>query len=447
MKGKENALVYVMLALLLFFLVRAFGLNGYCFLFLGAGGIWTIGKIQKYRKTEQMYETTYRQVTTYLEQLLCSYRRLGHAGKALGDCQMLFPADSSMGQAIERAKHILLTGDGVLDGNLLQAAFLEMEKAFDSRRMRIIHKFICNGEKTGAESGHSADILLEDLEMWKNRTRLYQSRKHFVKMECTIATVLAVMLCYVSRLLTPEELGFDITKGIFYPVSTTAAFLLMQLLLVTIYKKLSSDWLDHTWQQTEQKKKHKKRKNEIGERQVRLYRLLQKGAGSFLSRHMAKKILSRYVKAEFPYWLLLVTLYLQSESCYQALKYSMEEAEGVFRMELEKLVEAIYDSPRSLEPYLDFFSVLALPEVQSGMKILYSIQSNGYEDSKKQMDYLVAQNNRLMDKYESYVFTGKMAGMAMLKQLPMMVSCGKLLLDLVHLLAMTMGTFQSMSLG
>lgn len=447
-RRREEGIIYLILCLFVFFLVHVFGMNWYVVFPLGAGGFWAAWKIQKYRRLEQMHETTYIHVTTYLEQLLCSYKRLGHAGKALGDCQLLFQKDSLMGQAIGRAIHILLTGDGVLDGNLLQAAFQQLEDVFDSRRMRIIHQFICSGEKTGAQSGYSADILLEDLELWKNRTRLYQSRKHFIKTECAIATVLAVMLCYVSRLLTPEELGFDITSGVLYSVSTAGAFLVMMFLLVTIYRKLSSDWLDHTrYGETEHRKKRKSGGAGETERQLRLYRMLKTDTGSVLSRYMAKKILTRYVKAEFPYWLLLITLYLQSESCYQALRYSMAETDGIYRKELEKLVEEIYDAPRSLEPYLNFFSVLSIPELQSGMKMLYSIQSNGYEDSRKQLDYLVAQNNRLMDKYESYVFSNKMAGMAMLKQLPMVISCVKLLIDLVRLLVMTMGSFQNMKLG
>lgn len=93
---------------------------------------------------------------------------------------------------------------------------------------------------------------------------------------------------------------------------------------------------------------------------------------------------------------------------------------------------------------MDFFSSLSIPEVQSGMKILYSVHANGYEESKKQLDFLVAQNNRLMDKSESYRYSNVLAGMSMLKQLPMIISCLKLLVDLVNLLAITMGSFQSM---
>lgn len=418
-------------------IVWIYGLGWLSVLPLGAASCLAVWRIRACRLAELQYEYTYIEVTTYLEQLLCSYRRLGHAGKALEDCRLLFEAESPMGKAIAQAKHILLTGEGVLDGNILSAAFACIERRYDSRRMRIIHRFICNGDKTGAESGRSSDILLEDLELWKNRTRMYQNRKKFIKLECGIATGLSLLLCYVSRLLTPEELGFDISESAVYRFSTVGAFLLFLVILVKIFRKLSGSWLD------ERGRRGERERNQL----ERMYRVLRgEEAASPLTRHMAKRVVGRYVREEFPYWLLLVTLYLQSESSYQALRYSLEETGGVFRLELERLLREIYDSPRSLEPYIGFFSGLGLSEVQSGMKILYSVNNNGYEESKKQLDFLISQNNRLMDKNESGHQSNRMAAMSMLKQLPMVVSCLKLLVDLVNLLAVTMGSFQNINL-
>lgn len=398
----------------------------------------TVNRVCFYRRLDRQHELTWLEVTSYLEQLLCSYRRLGHAGRALEDCRLLFEKDSPMGQTLSEMVHILLTGEGVLDGDILEAAFQVAERRYNSRRMRIVHRFIADGEHTGAESGPSAAILLEDLEMWKNRTRIYQSKKRFIKLECGIATILALLLCYVSRLLTPRELGFDISDRLLYQITTILVFLVFCFILVTIYRKLSGEWLDGRELPDEKERK----------RYERLYDILcdRDNRGDWLSARMAGKILSRYVREEFPYWLLLVTLYLQSESCYQALCASVEETEGIFQRELRRLIEKIYDSPRSLEPYLEFFDFLHIPEVQSGMKILYSVNANGYENAKRQLDFLVAQNNRLMDKNETWRYSNRMAGMSLLKQLPMVVSCLKLLIDLVNLLAVTMGSFQNMQL-
>lgn len=397
-----------------------------------------VNRIRKYMREDQIQEDIYHQVAAYLEQLLCSYRRLEHAGKALEDCRVIFQNDSRMGGALADAAHILRTGEGVPDGRILEAAFVKIERAFDSRRLGIVHRFICNAERTGGDTGRGADILLEDLELWKNRTKLYQSKKRFIKIECGVATLLSMFLCYVSKLLTPKELGFRISDGMMYQISTIVVLVLLLYIVSCIFKKLSGNWLDEKEKVNEKQQK----------KYLKLYQILEKGDSvTGITKHMAKRILGRYVREEFPYWLLLVTLYLQTESSYQAFRYSMCETTGIFRSELQRLTEEIYDSPRDLQPYLNFFAVLNIPEIKTGMKILYSVNSNGYEESGKQLGFLISQNSRLMDKNEVFRHGNKMAGMSMLKQLPMLISCLKLLLDLIQLLAMTMGSFQNMDIA
>lgn len=402
---------------------------------LTVGSCLALKRIRFHIYREKKFEQEYGQVVTYLEQLLCSYRRLGHTGRAMEDCSSLFEPGSRMGRAIQRAKHVFLTGEGVEDGAILEAAFAEIEKEYDSRRMKIIHTFLCNGDRTGSDSRGSLDILLEDLEFWKNRTSVYEKRKKFIKTECSVAAGLAAVLCYVSRLLTPEELGLHISDNPIYQISTMVVLLSLWWLIALIYRKLTVKWLDSG-------------KNRGGEeaRLEKLYQTLGKdpAAVSGLSAHMAKRVLGRYVRQEFPYWLMIVILYLQTESGYQSLKKSMAQTGGIFRQEIQILTERIYDSPRDLQPYLEFFGKLELPEIQTGMKILYSVSTNGYEDSRRQLDFLVAQNNRLMDRSEVFAQNNKIAGMGLLKQLPMVLSSVKLLLDLIHLLSMTMGRFQNL---
>lgn len=413
-----------------------YGLGTGLKLCLAIGGCLALRRIRFYIHREREFEQEYEQVVTYLEQLLCSYRRLGHTGRAIEDCSSLFEPGSRMGGAIQRARHVFMTGEGVEDGAILEAAFSEIEKEYDSRRMKIIHTFLCNGDRTGSDSRESLDILLEDLEFWKNRTSVYEKRKKFIKTECAVAAGLAAVLCYVSRLLTPEELGLRISDNPIYQISTMIVLLSLWWLIVLIYRKLSVKWLDGGGNRGEEDARLEK-----------LYQTLEKDPAvvSGLSIHVAKRVLGRYVRQEFPYWLMIVTLYLQTESGYQALKKSMAQTGGmIFRREIQVLTEKIYDSPRDLQPYLEFFGKLELPEVQTGMKILYSVSTNGYEDSRRQLDFLVAQNNRLMDRSEVFVQNNKMAGMGLLKQLPMVLSSIKLLLDLIHLLTMTMGRFQNL---
>ena len=52
----------------------------------------------------------YYEVTVYMEQFLCSYKRLGHVRMAWEDCCNLFEEKSNIYQAIQRAIYIMETG-------------------------------------------------------------------------------------------------------------------------------------------------------------------------------------------------------------------------------------------------------------------------------------------------------------------------------------------------
>ena len=132
--------IYVILLPFVLFIVWVYGLGVVFIVPLFAASCVAVARIRRYQRADREYEVAYSQVTTYLEQLLCSYRRLGHAGKALEDCRTLFREDCLMGKAICQAMHILFTGEGVIDGDILDAAFASVERFYDSRRMRIIHR-------------------------------------------------------------------------------------------------------------------------------------------------------------------------------------------------------------------------------------------------------------------------------------------------------------------
>lgn len=53
----------------------------------------------------------YYEVTIYMEQFLCSYKRLSHVRMAWEDCCNLFEEKSNIYQAIQRAIYIMETGE------------------------------------------------------------------------------------------------------------------------------------------------------------------------------------------------------------------------------------------------------------------------------------------------------------------------------------------------
>lgn len=333
----------------------------------------------------------YYDMTVYMEVLLCSFKRLGHIKMALQDCQLVFNKKGVLGQAIYRAIHILETGENIDNQSLTQSAFDEISKDYNSRRMKMIHHFLGRAEHSGSDVAETLDLLLTDLEMWKRRFVLYHKKKQFLGRECVMAAVLALLLCGLSRILIPADIQADFVKSTVYQLST---IVVCGLVIV------STLWVRYR-------------------------------AGCILPEQSAERNLAKSVEREFPYWLLTVTLYLKQDSLYQALLHSMQETKGRFRTEVKCLLEAIYQNPTSIKPYLDFFSDLDLPELHTGMKMLYAVNSNGYLDTKRQIRFLVEQNNAVMDQCEKEYFRTKLAGLRLLRQIPMVLAGAKVMIDMV----------------
>lgn len=346
--------------------------------------------IQKKRKQQK---EEYYEMTVYAELLLCSYKRLGHIKLALQDCQEAFDPEGRMGSAVKKAIHRLKTGEGMENGPIIERALDEITRFYDSRRLGIIHHFISRVECMGGSVTESLDILLGDLQLWKRRTMLYQKKKQYIGRECMAASQFAILLCYISRFLIPFDLRTDIIHSTIYQVSTTVVLCAVLGTLTGIWYGMSGSYMDRQQESIRRKKSE--------------------------------------VEREFPYWLLSVMLYLQQDSLYHALLQSRRETRGVFRQEVDRLVEQIYEDPTSLKPYTDFFHDLDLPELHTGMKLLYSVNNNGYQDTNKQIQFLVEQNNVIMDRCEREYFRLKLSGLRLLRQIPMMFAAAKAVTDVV----------------
>lgn len=368
----------------------------------------------------------YYEMTVYMEQMICSYKRLGNVRLALEDCVTLFDEGSKMGKALRQALHTLKTGEGVEGKEIVKGALSHIHMRYVSRRMRLLHEYLCSLEKVGGETAEALDILLGDLQMWKRRTLFYQKKKQFIRRECTVAVLLAGGLCYMSRLLVPYNLLEDFTESLFYQVSTALTMAGLLCTEVLILYKLTGSWLDR--QAAFAEKKGRRKKKSRWNKKIK----------------WKKKTSLNEAAREFPYWLLSVTLYLQQESVFYAVQQSLEQTYGVFKEEVSRFLECIYDEPSSLIPYTEFFGRLRLPEIQTGMKILYSVNTNGYQDTKRQVRSLVEQNNILIDTSESNRLKNRITALGMLRQIPMLIAGIKIVSDMVTLFTATMGEYMQM---
>lgn len=145
---------------------------------------------------------------------------------------------------------------------------------------------------------------------------------------------------------------------------------------------------------------------------------------------MAVQICRREIQQEFPYWILTVTLYLQEDSVYQSIFHSMEEQGVILNQEIQKLLNNIYDTPDSVGAYLKFCEFADIPELQTVMKLLYAINTNGVQDTKRQILFLVEQNCFVVSQTEETLMTRRLWVLEALKQFPMVVGGIKIVFDL-----------------
>ena len=170
-----------------------------------------------------------------------------------------------------------------------------------------------------------------------------------------------------------------------------------------------------------------------------IYALMQPGMGL----KMAKKRMVREVDKAFPVWIMEISLLLQTDNPQVALTKSVDRAPYVLQESLQKLVSEMEKNPAAINPYLGFMTEFDLPDVQSFLRMLYSMSESGSEDFKKQIIFMVERNNRLLDKSERIINEDKTAGTGMLVLIPMVTGSLKMMTDLgvflMSLLSLTQG--------
>lgn len=386
---KKNILAAAMGLFLAILVVYMFRLHGWYTLCLLLSAVLGVPCFIKLAAKKQRWKEEYYDVSIFMEQFLCSYKRWGHVKMAFEDCANIFEKESELYPVIQRAITVLETGEGDAERTILSNAFAEITKLYDSRRLKIMCHFLGRIEQIGGDVMDAIDILLVDFQMWKRRTLWYQKKIVFLEKEIFLASVLALLLCWGTHILLPNDILQKFENLAIYQLSTTVVITGMVVLGVFISRGFCKSWLDSS----------------------------KNGGDS--------------IEQEFPYWLLSVSLYLQHDSVYHAVQQSCHEVKGRFRKEVTQLLKEIYEKPNSLEPYVNFFREEDFPELRTGMKILYSVNNNEYQDTQKQVYFLVEQSHRLLDQSEMNRYQTNLSVFQLVKQVPMVLAGAKIVLDAI----------------
>jgi hypothetical protein len=143
-----------------------------------------------------------------------------------------------------------------------------------------------------------------------------------------------------------------------------------------------------------------------------------------------KREVTKALEQVFPQWLLQVSLLLQGENVQVALAKSYEDAPVLMKPFLRKLLQDLRDNPTDMMAYVNFMQEYNLPQVQSTMKMLYSISEGSGGKASAQIEDIIRRNQIMYDQSEKMKNSDEMAGMYALFLAPQVTAGVKMLVDM-----------------
>lgn len=426
---------------------------------------------------KNMYESKrFHDVSNYLELLLYSFRRKPKILDALKDVYVTFQnGESIMGQKVGEAIYYIENAQSAGDFNKEALEIIEKEYD-DNSRMKNVHNFLIAVEANGGDYKKPVDLLLNERAMWDERTHSFQKERQTIKRNVTISIVFSLALCYfLLYILNADALAnLDIIHNTVVQITSTISIALSVILYVVCTNKLAQSWLQH-------KKKHNDYqilKNYFNATEfdtkgevmfslifaailspILIIAIIKKVklliiifaivelfilASPFIAKKTAIKTTIKEIEIAFPQWLMELALLLQSDNVQVAISKSLATAPVVLRPELTKLIQEFSKDPNSIRPYQQFLSQFDLPAISSAMGMLYSINEGGKDSIGEQITDLIDKQNKLIDKSERLSNDDSLAGLDVMKMLPMMICIFKSLVDMT-ILVMSLLQFVNMS--
>ena len=122
---------------------------------------------------------------------------------------------------------------------------------------------------------------------------------------------------------------------------------------------------------------------------------------------------------------------LNDMTVVSSIEKSMKNCSYMMRKELERFFEMYNEDPTSIRPFSSFLEAYKLEDVQSSMKILYTLQSMSKEEINKQVSSIIQRNQELLAKTEQLQNQESLGTAEMLGYAPMMLLTGQLIMSMV----------------
>ena len=401
----------------------------------------------------------FEEITSYMEQLLYSFKRQPKILNALQDTVLLFQDEENQTLRIAIEKAIDHIKNGTATRNIYEEAFAFIEEEYGCKRLYKIHNFLIKVEGNGGVCNNSIDILLLDRNLWIDRIYDLIALKQKIRVNVSGAIALSFIISCFAIYMIPSDFG--VTDHIVSQVVTSIVVLLNFLIWYIVQKLLSHSLLAadaddpfSTIKRSYDLIMHGDRRSVITKYRIMgiafaamtvaiyfltkntmvtvamgVFTVLILTQGGRKWKACRKRVIKEVEKA-FPEWLLMLALQMQTDNLHVSISKTIDDAPEILKEELIRLQDSIEKHPRDLEPFTNFFHDFYISDITSAMKMLYSMAEFGAEDAQEQIKTLVERNTKMMDKAEKIRIDDELAGITFSMLLPMITGAFKLVTDL-----------------
>lgn len=413
-----------------------------------------------YISSRNKYEhQRFMDVSSYVEQLLYSFKRQPKILVALQDTAVLFEDDeknSRLSQCIKEA--IQFIQNGVAEENIYKEAFAIIEAEFGCKRMYKVHEFLIRVENAGGVADEAIEMLIKDRNLWVTRIQNLLQDKQKVRINVGIGIGLSILIVGMGTYMVPADFGihtmfasqlaktitFIMDMAIFYGVQVA-----LSKSLLGVDQNLPFEEIERAYNLVMHDTYKKKNKTFLIAAGITLvgavvaffamgitpaviiaiFALMLVTQPKRQYKACFKRVY-REVEKAFPDWMLSLALQMQTDNVHVSIAKTAIDAPRILMEELATFQDELEKHPNALSPYTNFFKKLEIPDVVTAMKMLYAMAEFGAKDSQEQIKGLVNRNTEAMDKADRMRMEDSLAGISFAMLLPMITGVIPLLVDL-----------------
>lgn len=410
--------------------------------------------LQKGKKEGQYQKRRLQDTANYLEQVLVTFGREGKIDVALEQTKATF-LDGDMKETLQEAETVMslsMSEDVYRDG--LDVIY----QKYPCERVRKVNEFMLHAEYYGGDMEESIRLLLADVKNWKRRCEWAIEDRKTGYRNVIMSVIMSVLIC--SMILHLPMMEIDISSMLPVQIMSVVVLLLDTIILISAQRFLCVDWLRldedgkgrNYGEELEEYRQYDGRKERklsvilagISGGATIILLVMKKYGGAlflaavgvfFLNQHelghrlKGRRIL-RQIQRDFPVWMLDLVLLLQGENVQTAIQKSKYHAPPVLEKDIEQLTARLEMDPESFEPYSGFLPDFLLPEIQSALRILFSISMGNTGSRDHRMEDLIASNNEMLENAQREWLKDRNSGLYLLFLAPVMTASMKLLTDM-----------------